>query len=281
MALTIGEFARITHLSVRTLRRYHEAGLLEPAHVDGRTGYRYYDLDQVPTAQVVHHFRRLGMPVREVGRLVAVADPAARAEVIAEHLRRLEGELDRTRSAVASLRRLLAPEPPPVQVHRRRAEAVPVAAVRGAVRLDDLLGWYDGAMAELGAALGATPRTGPPGGLYDAELFSDERGTAVVYVPVADPPATGRVHQLVLPPADLAGTVHAGPHDDIEVTYALLGSYLSRHALQVAGPVREIYHVGPRDTPDASAWRTEIAWPVFETVLETGPAPEVTPGPPG
>src|ERR1700682_6406982 len=40
--LTIGEFSRITHLSIKTLRRYHEAGLLQPARVDRQTGYRYY-----------------------------------------------------------------------------------------------------------------------------------------------------------------------------------------------------------------------------------------------
>lgn len=32
--LTIGEFSRLTHLSMRTPRRYHEAALLEPAVVD-------------------------------------------------------------------------------------------------------------------------------------------------------------------------------------------------------------------------------------------------------
>jgi len=40
--LAIGEFSRMTHLSVRTLRRYHEVGLLEPEVVDPFTGYRYY-----------------------------------------------------------------------------------------------------------------------------------------------------------------------------------------------------------------------------------------------
>lgn len=29
--LSIGDFSQITHLSVKTLRRYHEAGLLKPA----------------------------------------------------------------------------------------------------------------------------------------------------------------------------------------------------------------------------------------------------------
>jgi DNA-binding transcriptional MerR regulator len=270
-ALTIGEFSRITHLSIKTLRRYHEAGVLEPAHVDQQTGYRYYTLDQVPTAQVIHRFRDLGMPVREVGELVAITDPGARAAIIAQHLGRLETELNRTHAAVVTLRRLLQPDPAPQEIRRRRTKAATVAAVRDVVDLSDVLAWYGSAMSELGAVLsaaGAVP-TGPPGGLYDNELFTEERGAAAVFIPVADPPVRGAVERLVIPAADLATTVHAGPHDDIDVTYAALGTYVSQQALEVAGPIREIYHLGPRDTDDSSAWRTEIGWPIFQTADET------------
>src|ERR1700722_11621126 len=114
--LSIGDFSQITHLSVKTLRHYHEAGLLEPADVDPHTGYRYYATDQVPTAQVIRRFRELGMPVREVGEVLATADPAARGTLIAAYLERLENQLDETRAAVTSLRRLLAPTPPAVAV---------------------------------------------------------------------------------------------------------------------------------------------------------------------
>ena len=266
-ALAIGEFSRITHLSIKTLRRYHEAGLLEPAHVDRQTGYRYYSVDQVPTAQVIHRFRELGMPVREVGEVVTVTDPGARAALIARHLERLEAQLDQTRAAAVALRRLLQPGPAPLEVHRRRTEAATVAAVRGVVDLSDVLAWYDSAMSELDAVLGAVGavRTGPPGGLYDNELFTEERGAMVAYIPVADPPSRGAVTPLIIPAIDLATTIHAGPHDDIDVTYAALGTYVSQQALQIAGPVREIYHAGPRDTDDSSAWRTEIGWPIFQT----------------
>jgi DNA-binding transcriptional MerR regulator len=117
VALTIGEFSRITHLSIKALRRYHEAGILDPAHIDCQTGYRYYTLDQVPTAQVIHRFRELGMPVREVGELVAITDPGARAAIIAQHLERLESQLDRTRGsghpAAAPAARPCAPRSPP------------------------------------------------------------------------------------------------------------------------------------------------------------------------
>jgi effector-binding domain-containing protein len=87
----------------------------------------------------------------------------------------------------------------------------------------------------------------------------------VAYIPVADPPSRGAVTPLIIPAIDLATTIHAGPHDDIDVTYAALGTHVSQQALQIAGPVREIYHVGPRDTDDSSAWRTEIGWPIFQT----------------
>ena len=88
--LSIGDFSQITHLSVKTLRRYHDAGLLEPAEVDPHTGYRYYATTQVPTAQVIRRFRDLGMPVREVGEVLSATDPQARSALIAGHLERLE-----------------------------------------------------------------------------------------------------------------------------------------------------------------------------------------------
>jgi DNA-binding transcriptional MerR regulator len=51
--VTIGDFSRASHLSVKTLRHYHEVGLLEPAEVDPDTGYRYYSEEQIPIAQVI------------------------------------------------------------------------------------------------------------------------------------------------------------------------------------------------------------------------------------
>jgi hypothetical protein len=59
--LSIGQFSQMSYLSVRTLRRYHASGLLEPAHVDPATGYRYYRADQLPAAQVIRRLRSLDM----------------------------------------------------------------------------------------------------------------------------------------------------------------------------------------------------------------------------
>ncbi len=266
-SLTIGDFSQLTHLSIKTLRRYHEAALLEPDEVDPRTGYRYYTVEQIPTAQVIHRFRTLGMPVREIGEVLATDDPAGRAALIERHLERLEGQLDETRAAVNSLRRLLQPDPPPLAVARRREEATTVAALCATVDRRDVLVWYSRAMSDLYRAFEdcGLKATGPAGGLYDNALFTEERGGAVVYLPVDDPPVIGGVQPFRLPATELAVTVHHGPHDDIEVTYGALGAYVASHALAVAGPVHEVYLIGPRDTDDSSAWRTEIGWPVFHT----------------
>ena len=259
--LAIGEFSRLTHLSVRTLRRYHDAGLLEPVTVDPASGYRYYSADQIPTAQVIHRLRQLDVPLPDVQRILRAPDPRARAGLVADHLHRLESELDRTRAAVASLRRLLRPEPARLDVELRAVPAATVAAVEDDVSHDQVLSWYAGAMAELDAVVGEP--TGVPGGLYDNALFEDGRGHLLVYRPTADPPHSGRVHPVTLPAVELAVTTHVGEHDDIDVTYGELGTWVVGNALAVAGPVRETYLVGPVDTADPAAWRTEIGWPVF------------------
>ncbi len=105
--LTVGDFSRVTHLSVKTLRHYHQVGLLEPATVDPGNGYRYYAPDQIPSAQVIRRLRDLEMPVAEVKAVLHAPDTAARNALITTHLNRLETELAQTRAAVDSLRNLL------------------------------------------------------------------------------------------------------------------------------------------------------------------------------
>src|SRR5260221_2481323 len=144
--MRIGDFSQITHLSVKTLRRYHEAGLLPPAEVDPDTGYRYYALTQVPTAQVIRRFRELGMPVREVGEVLSASDPQARSALIAGHLDRLASQLDETPAAVTALPPLLQPASPPIQVETRAAEAVTTAPIFATVDHTEILTWYSEAM---------------------------------------------------------------------------------------------------------------------------------------
>jgi DNA-binding transcriptional MerR regulator len=72
--LTIGDFSRATHLTVKSLHHYHESGLLVPAQVDSRTGYRRYATDQIQVAQIIRRFRDLDMPLDEIRAILSAPD---------------------------------------------------------------------------------------------------------------------------------------------------------------------------------------------------------------
>ena len=266
--LSIGDFSRATHLSVKTLRYYHQEGVLAPTEIDEGSGYRRYSVEQIPTAQVIHRFRDLGMPVDDVRRVIGAPDPAARNALISRHLQRLEEELGRTQAAVASLRDLLDHPATEWPVEHRRVPAMRVAAVTQVVETAQVGAWYQGALGELYATVSAQglALSGVAGGVYADGLFADERGEATVYLPVTGAvQELGRVRAVELPPVELAVVTHDGPDAGVDRAYGALASYVTRHALGVAGPIREFYPVGRQQTADAAAWRTEIGWPIFET----------------
>jgi effector-binding domain-containing protein len=136
------------------------------------------------------------------------------------------------------------------------------------IRVEDAMTWFSGALGELHAVLTAqgVTATGPAGGMFSGDLFSRARGEATVFIPLdkgARP--IGRIVMTVIPAVELATIVHEGPHANIDIAYGTLADHVTRHALGIEGPLREYYLVGPQDTPDASAWRTEVGWPVFQT----------------
>jgi DNA-binding transcriptional MerR regulator len=267
-SLAIGDFSRATHLTVKTLRHYHETGLLEPSQIDPQTGYRRYTTEQIPVAQIIKRFRDLDMPLNEIRAVLSAPDVQARNDLIAAHLKRLESDLARTQIAVASLRNLLDRPPPEVDIGRRRMEQVTAAAISEVVNIKDALPWYLGALGELHAALSAQRMspTGPAGGIFSNALFSHAHGEATVFLPCdGRVRAIGRVAPRVVPAVELATIVHKGSHANIDLAYGSLATYVTRHALAVEGPLRECYLVGPQDTSDASAWCTEIGWPIFQT----------------
>ncbi|QSE77696.1 MerR family transcriptional regulator [Rhodococcus koreensis] len=270
--LAIGDFSRATHLSVKKLRHYHQIGLLEPADVDPETGYRHYATEQISAAQVIRRFRELDMPLDEIHAVLSAPDPQTRNALIADHLARMEAGLTRTQAAIAALRDLLEHPNTAAPIEHRRVEAAAAAAITEVIDIADALLWYQGALGELHALLAAQDirPDGPPGATYSSELFADERGSATIFVPCqGQVRPMGRVVPLVVPAVELATITHTGPHNGIDRAYGALATYVSDHALAVDGPIREYYLVGPGDTPEETAWRTQIGWPVFATSATT------------
>jgi DNA-binding transcriptional MerR regulator len=266
--VTIGDFSRASHLSVKTLRHYHEVGLLEPSEVDADNGYRYYSEDQIPLAQVIRRLRGLQMPVADVKAVLVAPDTDERNRLIVEHLDRLERELAQTRGAVGELRALLERPPTGPQIEHRTASPTPAVGIQATVDRDDILVWWRGALGELRATVEVQGLvvTGPSGGIYASEIFQHGRGDATVFVPTEGPvKPVGRVVSLLIPGAELAVIRHHGSPNDIDLAYGALGAYVMKHAIGVDGPLRETYLTGCIETADTDEWDTEIGWPIFRT----------------
>ncbi len=103
MALTVGELARLTGVTVRTLHHYDERGLVRPSQRSA-AGHRLYDDQDVLRLQQVLVLRELGMPLDEIAAaLDGPAGAAERAALLRQHRTALADQrtrLDRMLAAV-------------------------------------------------------------------------------------------------------------------------------------------------------------------------------------
>jgi DNA-binding transcriptional MerR regulator len=267
--VSIGDFAVMTSLSRKALRHYHDIGILEPAHIDAHTGYRFYDTSQVDHAHIIRRFRSLGMSIPDIKALLSTEDAAARTEIITTHLAQMEEQLQQTRDAVGALRELLSPVRATAAVEVRSEPPLAVWSIGATIEVAEIDSWFGAALTTLRNAVAAAAgadRVIAPGGLYDRALFLEDRGDATLFVAApesADPP--NGVRAEVLPAAEYAFLTHSGGHDDgIDRSYGALGTYVNEHLISDQGPIREHY-LGSTTSEPFTFTATEICWPIFRT----------------
>ena len=265
--LPIGMFSRASSLSIKSLRAYHEAGILVPAEVDARTGYRNYTVDQLADAAIITRLRALDVPLEQVREVLQARDPQLTRRILDAHQLTMEARLQETERIVAELQSGVA-SVTHTPVHVRVEPARDTVRIAGVVSEDEFAGWLEWAFARLSAFLidaEATP-AGPAGGLYAAELAEDGIEEVEAFIPIAEPlPVSRREHDVSIgevPAARVAVLVHAGDYDSIGDTYRTLGAWVARNAEHAGERVREWYVVGPDDADDPKDFRTEIAWPI-------------------
>src|SRR5690349_14476301 len=271
--VSIGDFSVMTSLSRKALRHYHDIGILEPAHIDSHTGYRFYDTSQVDHAQIIRRFRSLGMSIPDIKALLSTEDTAARTEIITTHLAQMEEQLQQTRDTVGALRELLAPVHTPASVELRHEPPLAVWSVNATVDVDEIDSWFAAALGKLRVAVATAASahsTVVLGGVYDRAVFVESRGSATLFIPApqsADVPEGVRAE--VLPQAEYAVLTHSGDHQGIDRSYAALGKYANEQLISHQGPIREHY-LGSTPSEPTGFTATEICWPIFNT----NPPPE-------
>lgn len=266
--VSIGDFAVMTSLSRKALRHYHDIGILEPAHVDSHTGYRFYDTSQVDHAHIIRRFRALGMSIPDIKALLSTDDAGARTNIITAHLEQMEVQLQHTRDTVGALRELLSPVHTPAYVEVRREPALAVWTIGATIETAEIDSWFAASLKRLrdaAATAAGAPSAVVPGGLYDRALFLESRGHATMFIaaPESREPPEG-INAEVLPQADFAVLTHSGGHDGIDRSYGALGIYANEHLISHQGPIREHY-LGSTLSEPTTFTATEICWPIFST----------------
>ena len=273
----IGDFSRMTHLSVKALRFYHDQGLLEPARIDPSSGYRFYDPGQAPVAQVIRRFRDLDMPLDQVRAVLKAPDVETRTKEIITHLNAMEAKLAELQMSVSSLRALLEGTAVRPEVEFRSILATRALAVRGTVTVQEAWAWGTDVFGEIYGRIEQADLTpaGPGGALFPAGFFELHEAELTAFVPVDGPVADGpvadgpvagggRATVTTIPGVEAAVMLHRGSPADSDQTYGALGTIVAERAIGIEGPIRE-YFLVPFTEPDLSRHRTEICWPVFQT----------------
>ena len=103
--LPIGVLSLRCGLSIATLRRYDDTGLLRPAHVDASNGYRYYYPTQVQAAHLIRLLRSLDVPVATITELLTTASPDEALAKLDEHWYQVEQRVAEGRRIKAFLHR--------------------------------------------------------------------------------------------------------------------------------------------------------------------------------
>ena len=261
--MPIGRFARACRLSIKALRHYDEERLLRPAHVDERTGYRYYTREQVRDAVTIGMLRGLGIGIPTVRRFLA-GGAAERTAILDDEAQRIEREMAQRRFALEAIARFgstgtLAP----YEVAIRQMEPLQVAERRVVTNAEDLIIDTTVLIYSLFDELRAAGREVlSPVFCMNDDSASEEHivvhACVRVVVPVSDLPQARIVD---VPGGEFAAVTHIGPYEELGLAYHALYAWAQEHGHEPRGLVREIYVNDPANVRP-EALQTDLLLPL-------------------
>ena len=265
----IGQFSRLSQVSVKTLRYYDEIGLLKAARIDEFTGYRYYSMDQLPRLNMLLVLKDLGFSLEQVADLM---EDSLSVEQVRGMLRlrraEIEGRLQEEGARLSRVEHRLdlierEGRMPTYEVVIKKAEPMRVAGVRGTIENYASMGvLFEELFGELGKNQIAP--AGPSMAIYYDEEYKERDVDVEVAVPVGveEAPDMGRVKVRELAGHDqVAAVIYKGPYDDFTPAYQELMGWIESNGYRIAGHNREIYLQGPEQVPPED-FLTEIQFPI-------------------
>lgn len=276
----IGEFSRLSRVSVRMLRHYDQLGLLKPSHTDSFTNYRYYSADQLPRLNRILALRDLGFSLEQIASMLAEELPAEQLLGMlklkqAEIKQQMEIEQLRLARLEARIHQMNGKEFRQVyDVILRELESQLVLSYREVVPDDDRI-QYMFEEAETYIARFHARADQPPLTIYHDQEYREKDIDAEIVLPLKFAiPGREAMRVIQLPQIKTAAcVVHTGDYATIYQAYNALLEWIETNGYHMAGPVREVYLRYTADglgfdlpptylAKDATSFVTELQLPV-------------------
>jgi DNA-binding transcriptional MerR regulator len=280
---SIGEFARLGGVSVRTLRHYDEIGLLRPATVDPDTGYRGYSAAQLGQLNRIMALKELGLSLTQARRLLAGVTLGELRGMLILRRAQLEHELEEHKNQLlgveARLRSIAREDAMPADdIVTKKIPAIGVVVIAGqapgfgAANIVPVVNQLDAQFDQL-RIHDRVKEAGPRIVFYEREHGEDI--TVCLALPVAEPPGElpAPAHYRVLPEIEAAAAVRSGPAAGIfPMVYHDLVRWIEEKGYHpVPGPGREVWLHEVDDIADVAQQVFEIQLPFIRAA---GPSPD-------
>jgi len=246
---TIGEFSRITGLSIKALRIYHERKLLIPAHVEKKTGYRYYRPESVDKARTIAQLRAMTFSLEEINTIVGACDDEAdivsylqeKGDVIARKMANLQHVALSIETIVhLETEAALMSQKNEFEVEEKELDDVLIASTRWTGRYDQAGAYFTKLYKSIGRYA-----CGKPMALYYDDEYKTENADIESCVPVRKATKNGDIGVRKLSGGKCISLIHKGPYTELTRSYAKLMNHAKDHTIEVQLPTREVYKKGP------------------------------------
>ena len=239
----IGEFARLSGIGEKTLRFYHENGILSPSATNPRTRYRYYRPEQLAEAALILAMRQAGLTLREIKgfsrELRSSLSPRRYLERIRTELESLVAEKTQALAWVNSELHWIDETPARTPVVLKQIPAIPVAAIRSTLTsYSDLFALE----RQLHATVLSRSRPALSGTLWHKCAHEGQLDGEPFMTTDVAPFWDSEVKLRTLPAGLMAAACCDNDDAAAESTFRLLHRWIAAHGYHLAGPKRELNH---------------------------------------
>lgn len=261
--LKIGEFSKLSMLTVKALRFYEKEGLLIPASVDKWTGYRSYETAQLMAAAEIKAYRQLGLTIEEIKAIFGGTQPKKILEAKAEALETQQKDIS---VRLSIIHHLLEDSAMKYQVVEKEVpECIVYYEEKKLSKYSDMMSFIPESGAEC-ARLNPGLKCSVPeyefveylDGEYRESDVAVRHNQAVTEAGVENE----RIKFRTVPATKVLSIMHKGIYEQLGEAYAFICKYAEDNGFKVTGNSRECYIDGIWNKDDPADWLTEIQLPV-------------------